>query len=211
MSIRRDFRNAAQSEQLADLIEALHTRQMDRRCFLQGLAFMLSIAETMPLSAAANATPIPSRDPWLTLYSVQAHLFPDDPDSPGAVAINATAYLQTALADPVMNPDSREFILSGVGWLNETSQQRHRKVFAELDETAREDVLQYIAGSRAGERWISQLLLYTFEALLADPVYGGNPGGIGWKWLEHQPGFPRPYENGTYHRLLDKQNHDEDE
>jgi gluconate 2-dehydrogenase gamma chain len=23
-------------------------------------------------------------------------------------------------------------------------------------------------------------------------VYGGNPDGIGWRWLGHVPGYPRP-------------------
>jgi gluconate 2-dehydrogenase gamma chain len=36
------------------------------------------------------------------------------------------------------------------------------------------------------------LLDYIMEALLTDPVYGGNPNSIGWQWLKHQPGFPRP-------------------
>ena len=33
---------------------------------------------------------------------------------------------------------------------------------------------------------------------MLDPVYGGNPEMIGWKWLEHQPGFPAPIEGKTY-------------
>jgi len=45
------------------------------------------------------------------------------------------------------------------------------------------------------------LLTYLLEALLADPVYAGNPNGIGWKWLQHQPGFPRPTKNKKYFKL----------
>jgi gluconate 2-dehydrogenase gamma chain len=48
---------------------------------------------------------------------------------------------------------------------------------------------------------LSLLLYYIFEALLSDPVYGGNPGGIGWQWLEHQPGFPRPPADKIYGNL----------
>ena len=40
--------------------------------------------------------------------------------------------------------------------------------------------------------------LYIFEALLSDPVYGGNPEGIGWRWLGHRPGFPRPNQRNRY-------------
>jgi len=45
------------------------------------------------------------------------------------------------------------------------------------------------------------VLGYIFEALLVDPVYGGNPNGIGWKWLEHQPGLPRPTADKRYFLL----------
>ena len=39
------------------------------------------------------------------------------------------------------------------------------------------------------------------EALLADPVYGGNFDQTGWRWLSHQPGFPRPSADKTWYRL----------
>jgi gluconate 2-dehydrogenase gamma chain len=40
------------------------------------------------------------------------------------------------------------------------------------------------------------------EALLTDPAYGGNPGGIGWRWLQHVPGYPRPPMDKIYPELL---------
>ena len=49
-----------------------------------------------------------------------------------------------------------------------------------------------------GENWVSTLLFYICEALLTDPIYGGNPNGIGWAWLAHQPGFPRPSPEQSY-------------
>jgi gluconate 2-dehydrogenase gamma chain len=55
--------------------------------------------------------------------------------------------------------------------------------------------------TRWGRAWLSLLLYYIFEALLSDPVYGGNPGEIGWRWLEHQPGFPRPPADKIYGSL----------
>jgi gluconate 2-dehydrogenase gamma chain len=56
----------------------------------------------------------------------------------------------------------------------------------------RDEVLRAIASSTAGDRWLNVIMSYVLEALLSDPVYGGNPQGIGWQWLQHQPGFPRP-------------------
>ena len=48
------------------------------------------------------------------------------------------------------------------------------------------------------------ILTYLLQALLTDPVYGGNPNGVGWKWLHHQPGFPRPPKDETYFKLQNK-------
>ena len=62
-------------------------------------------------------------------------------------------------------------------------------------------MLRQIEQSNAGQNWLSLLLTYLLEALLADPVYGGNPDGIGWQWLEHQSGFPRPPADKTWYRL----------
>ena len=59
-------------------------------------------------------------------------------------------------------------------------------------------MLRHTAGYDGGENWLSTLLLYIFEALLTDPVYGGNPNGIGWKWLGHNPGLPRPTADKRY-------------
>ena len=77
-----------------------------------------------------------------------------------------------------------------------------QRTFAELDDAKREQTLQRIAASEAGENWLSTLILYLMEALLTDPAYGGNPGGIGWRWLQHVPGYPRPPKGKTYPALL---------
>ena len=140
-----------------------------------------------------------------TLSAVQNHLFPPGTDSsgdnvPGADEINALAYLQRALEDPALAED-RQFIQNGVGWLDQLSDTTYQQNFLQLDHDHREMLLRNIATSSAGENWLSLLLLYIFEALLSDPVYGGNPDGIGWRWLEHTPGFPRPPADKVYTKL----------
>ena len=37
--------------------------------------------------------------------------------------------------------------------------------------------------------------------MLAPPIYGGNPNGIGWQWLKHKPGFPLPEQGKRYYEL----------
>jgi gluconate 2-dehydrogenase gamma chain len=128
-------------------------------------------------------------------------LFPAEPDSPGASDINATSYLKNLLEENTFDRDEREFILNGPNWLNELANSEHGKAFAQLTTTQQEQLLQRIARTSAGENWLSLLLLYIFEALLSSPIYGGNPDGIGWRWLEHNPGFPQPTINTSYKKL----------
>ncbi|MCW5587404.1 MAG: gluconate 2-dehydrogenase subunit 3 family protein, partial [Chromatiales bacterium] len=65
----------------------------------------------------------------------------------------------------------------------------------------RELLLRRTAASAAGENWLSTLLSYLFEALLTAPAYGGNPNGIGWRWLSYVPGFPLPGPGTRYPEL----------
>ena len=131
--------------------------------------------------------------------AVQLQLFPDDGDGPSAKDLNAFRYLSWALDDPDNLADGdRAFILRGVGWLEELAKSPQGPSFIKLGMSAQDAVLKQIAKSRAGENWLSLLLYYLLESLTLDPIYGGNTDGIGWQWLEHQPGFPRPVQGKTY-------------
>lgn len=181
-------------------------RLKSRRRFLSQVTGAAAAGGLLPVFARTKEQPAAGgeavlKEPWLTLSLVQEHLFPAGEDSPGAKDINAIGYLRTMLAAPGVDPEDRVFILKGVDWLDGVSNERLQKPFKKLDAEQREQVLKRIARSHAGENWLSLLMLYIVEALLADPVYGGNPGGIGWKWLQHQPGFPTPPANKKYWML----------
>lgn len=178
---------------------------MKRREFLRSTS--LALAAT-PLSARARAEdraePVGSSlDPgqWTCIETVQDHLFPSEPSAPGSRDIGATAYLDRALADPKFDPDVKAFILTGIGWLEEMAERQEGRPFHLVEPARREELLHQTAEGNAGERWLSTLIGYSLEALLADPLYGGNPNGIGWRWLEHDPGRPRPTVDKMYGRL----------
>jgi gluconate 2-dehydrogenase gamma chain len=214
MAIRKErppFRGPCEWRvRLAAAVDEVRAKTIDRRVFLTRINAILALTATVPRSATAgsyaNARAADGEaqfadEPWWTLSAVHEHLFPTTPDGPGAKEINATAYLRRTLAEPDMDPDNRKFIPNGAAWLNDIAVEHYETAFRELNRDQREEVLRQIERSGAGERWISLLLLYIFEALLSDPVYGGNPGQVGWRWLGHQPGFPRPDENQTYRKL----------
>ncbi|MDD5389747.1 MAG: gluconate 2-dehydrogenase subunit 3 family protein [Gallionellaceae bacterium] len=163
-----------------------------RHTLLTRRTFLLASAGGLAALFTAGGTLAATANSWLVLAAVQNHLFPSELGSPGAREINALSYLQGVLGDPRGDRDEQRFILQGVDWLEDLSRQRHKASFVDLDPIRREQVLREVANSGPGENWLSTLLLYICEALLADPVYGGNPEGIGWAWLGHQAGFPRP-------------------
>lgn len=181
--------------------------KLSRRQFIRILATAIaayplsSLAEKRHLNSNKPTSVNNIKEPWLTLSVVQEHLFPADKDSPGASDIQALAYLRAMMDTPDFDKEDAILIHNGVGWLNDLSKQLHAKTFIQLDSETKEKVLRRIESSRAGSRWLSMLLTYLLEALLTDPVYGGNPNGIGWTWLQHQPGFPTPSEDKKYFKL----------
>jgi len=185
----------------------------ERRRFLHdsykataGLALLPSIS----LFTACDQTPhitqaqLAHDDPWKTFAAVQLILFPDDGNGPSAVDLNATAYLQFVLQAADSDKQDVAFILKGIDWLNQLSQSNTDKLFIYNNSQQQNSLIKQTSQSSSGERWISFLLLYIFEALLTDPVYGANPNGIGWAWLEHQAGFPHPPSHKIYTQLLKK-------
>ena len=137
-----------------------------------------------------------------TISAVQEHLFPKAPDSPGATDIGAAKYLEWAITVPERDPDVRNTIVNGISRLQDATIERFDTEFVELEFMQKEELLRYLADeTRWGRVWLSMVLTHIFEALLSDPVYGGNPDQVGWQWLEHQPGFPRPPTDKTYGKL----------
>jgi gluconate 2-dehydrogenase gamma chain len=184
---------------------------ISRRTFMNRLAAVAGLMAACPAAALAElrerAGVAPdvagwiAADPWKTLDAVQRHLFPAGEDTPGAADIGALRYLHNAIENPAADAEDRTFIVNGVGWLNDLTRTDYRQPFVALDKARRETVLRRIAQSRAGRNWLSLLLTYLLEALLADPVYGGNPDGIGWEWLEHRPGYPTPPPDKVWYRV----------
>jgi len=137
------------------------------------------------------------------LLQVQEHLFPKDGDGPSASDVNSFTYLEWALTDPDNASDGDgDFIKKGVGWLDGLAKQTQGDSFFKLSFEQQDKVLRQISKSSTGENWMSIIIYYIMEALLFDPIYGGNPDGIGWKWLQHQPGFPVPDSDTLYRSFI---------
>jgi gluconate 2-dehydrogenase gamma chain len=181
------------------------TINIERRSFLAnslkaaaGVAVLPGMSFLTACSPDTNQQQLVKIQPWTTFAAVQQQLLPNDGNGPDAFSINATTYLKFVLDARDTDQDDREFLVNGIDWLDELCLKQFNNHFSACNSTQQQNSLSQIAKSDAGERWLSYLLLLIFEALLSDPVYGGNPDGVGWQWLEHQPGFPRPPANKRY-------------
>jgi len=150
---------------------------------------------------ASQLNLLKTTDPWLTLDAVLQHLLPSSNTGPGARDIQALAYLFNVIDEQPIDASEKEFIFNGVGWLNSFSQSQLSLLFVELSYEQKESVLRKISTSRAGHNWINTLINYLYEAMLSPPSYGGNPNGIGWQWLNHQPGFPLPPKGKRFYEI----------
>lgn len=174
-----------------------HAVLLNRRRFLiRAAGGTVALLFGLPCDAHAR-----SHDPWPVLDAVMRHLLPSEPGSPGAVEIRALDYLRFVTTDPWVDADEREFILQGSAWIDDLAAQRYGKAFIDLDVDQRELLLRQTAASAAGENWLSTVITYLLEALLTAPAYGGNPDGIGWRWLAYVPGFPLPGAGNRYPEL----------
>lgn len=185
---------------------------MDRRGFLIQFSSGL-IATVPPLSSLLAGCASPVRDTlappagfagqawWRTMAAVQARLLPSESGAPGAREIHAEAFLHGVLADPRLAPADRAFLIGGVETLEKFARDMTAKRFVDLSDEQRDAVLRGLETTPDGRRWLTEMLSYLMEALLGDPVYGGNPDGIGWRWLAHNPGFPQPPAGKRYFLL----------
>jgi len=175
------------------------TASESRRRFLKQM-LLGSTAMMFADNVVANKNQLVN-ERWKTLSAVHLHMLPASKNEPDANSINATAYLKSILEWPGVDDSDKKFILDGVGWLNGLSEKQFSKSFEQLDVSTKEIVLRMVEKSQAGENWLSLIMLYLIEALLTDPIYGGNVNGQGWQWLEHQPGFPTPSVEKRYFNL----------
>ena len=181
------------------------SNKFSRRKLLKSAAGMTAIA-AMPVMAInidkqKQLTTVVQTDPWLTIDAVLEHLLPESPHGPSAKELRVLTYLYNVVHQQPTEQAEIDFIFKGVGWLNGFTKKQLDKSFVALTKTEKETMLRGISRSTAGENWLNNLLGYIFEAMLSPPVYGGNPQGKGWQWLEHQPGFPLPKAGQRYYEL----------
>ncbi|GAA6205075.1 gluconate 2-dehydrogenase subunit 3 family protein [Thalassotalea sp. SU-HH00458] len=181
-------------------------KKLSRRHLLKSAAGASAIAALPAIAFNAtsenNAYQLALKDTvWQTLDAVFEHLFPASKTGPSAQDIQATFYLYQLVHEQPTSQDEIDFIYRGVGWLNGFTQNKFSNNFIALNTDEKEQTFRAISQSEAGQNWLNMMILNLYEAMLSPPAYGGNPDGIGWKWLNHQAGFPLPPAGKRYYEL----------
>ena len=126
-------------------------------------------------------------EPFKVIEKVQAILFPKNGNAPSADDFGATKYLLTVSSHSSFFKDDLLFLQRGA---KELIKQEPK--FLTMSFYEQSDVIDDFSKTKIGRNWLSMLLYYTIEALLSDPIYGGNKNQAGWKWLNHHTGKPQP-------------------
>lgn len=127
-------------------------------------------------------------DLFKTLEAVQEVLFPRGLAAPSAIEFGATAYLANVSTHSSFLASDLRFLKHGAQELMNEYNNFLTLNPQEQDETLREFVNEH----EVGENWVSFVLYFSIEALLSDPIYGGNKNESGWRWLNHKAGLPQP-------------------
>lgn len=177
--------------------------KVKRRHFLLGLA---AIGFTASIPGVISCSETPEYDihnqlnpqQFQLLKAVQNHLFPKSKFGPGAFEFHAAEYFTWVMTDPLKDPNDISRMREGLIWVSELAQELFQNSFVRLTTIQKEKVLRELEQKGKGENWLSLTITYIFEALLSDPIYGSNNRELGWKWISHQPGVPRPTNDNKY-------------
>jgi len=157
---------------------------MKRRVFIVATVVAGTALALLPQWAKTNI----KIDLFKTLEAVQQVLFPEGLDAPSARAFGATAYLANVSTHSSFLKSDLRFLQKGAQKL----MNEHNNFLTLTPKEQEEALREFVNNNDIGERWVSFVLYFTLEALLADPIYGGNKNASGWQWLNHHAGLPRP-------------------
>jgi gluconate 2-dehydrogenase gamma chain len=137
-----------------------------------------------------------------TLYHLQLAIFPNDGNGPSAEDCRALDYFMWCLTEANTPPKDIDYLVNGLKNITQAIVAIEPTATDQISTERWNTILPELCTTYAHKDWLSKLTTLIFEAVLLDPVYGGNVNEIGWEWLEHQPGIPRPTSTTKYPKYL---------
>jgi gluconate 2-dehydrogenase gamma chain len=184
--------------------------KINRRKFVKTLTITTVLSQISAVSSCVNTnTKVYQANLYLTalqseiIQKIQDVLFPNDGNGPSTESINAYSHILWVLSDERKDKASIDYIKKGMDWVEETSQENYGRTFSDLSQIEIEELVAFMADKNWGASWLSMILTFIFEALSMDPIYGVNTNEVGWKWLGHQSGNPRPNKDNSYTNIFE--------
>ena len=157
---------------------------MTRRVFILALIGAGTALALLPQNSKTHI----NIAPFKVIQAVQETFFPKGLKAPSALEFGATNYLLNVSSHSSFLKSDLKFLFHGADLLINAQND-----FLTMNPKERDEALRdFVNSSDKAENWASLLLFYTLEALLSDPIYGGNRNELGWKWLGHNTGQPQP-------------------
>ncbi|MDC7243588.1 MAG: hypothetical protein PQJ44_06595 [Sphaerochaetaceae bacterium] len=148
---------------------------MKRRTFL-----LISL-----LSSYSFATQKTYSDELKAIKASLEHMFPNSSKYNGAKTFDGFKYLQNISKHKSFDKSDMEFLIFGA-----TKLLKYDRNFPVVSKNRKEKLLRKFENTDIGANWLSLLMYYGFEAMLSDPIYGGNKNMSGWKNIKHTPPIP---------------------
>ena len=156
-----------------------------------------------------------SQQEWAFINAAVDHLIPADQYGPGAIQAGVPEFIDRQMEMPYghgklwymqgpfhpdavpemgyqINQSPRQAYRHGIHDCDAWCIKNHGKPFAQLDRPTQDQVLKAMQTGKAefesvpAKTFFDYLLSNTKEGFLADPIYGGNQGMVGWTLV----GFP---------------------
>ena len=194
---------------IPDIFSNVENWKVDRRKFVKALSVTTVLSQMGTISGCTNSnTKKYQANQFLTtlqseiIQKIQAILFPDDGNGPSVTEIKAFEHILWVLSDNHKDNESKDYIINGMTWCEEVSQEKFGRIFSDLTQIETEALVKYMTTTNWGKSWLSIILTLIFEALALDPIYMINTNQVGWQWLSHVPGNPRANENNSYPKIF---------
>ena len=181
----------------------------NRRKFIKSVGIIAVYSQILKFQSCQTSFPkkyIPNQ--YLTalqaeiIQKIQKVLFPNDGNGPSVEDINAYGHFIWVLSDNRKREAEKEYLINGLNWTEETANEQFNTSFSYLTDKQVNELVDFIANESWGKDWLSVILTLIFEALALDSIYNINTNQIGWKWLQHQNGTPRPTIDITYDKIF---------
>ena len=124
---------------------------------------------------------------WFILDEVFQILFPKTKNMPSAKDFNAIGFLKEISSHSSFSKEDKELLFQGAKDFIDAFPE-----FLISNDEIKIEFIKRANQSSYGQEWLNKVIYYGIEAMLSDPIYGGNTNEIAWKSLGHISGKPQP-------------------